>query len=256
VETEHLLRYQRHLQLAEFNPQKQRKLAEARVLIVGIGGLGSPVALYLAAAGVGQLILADADNVDLSNLQRQIVHSTPNLGQAKVQSAQHRLHALNPDTRCQVLQQKLAGDTLNTQVTQADVVVDCSDNFTTRFALNRACVKARVPLVSGAAQQFSGQVSVFLLNNAQSPCYHCLYPEASEQPHHTCSETGVIAPLVGIIGSLQAAEVIKILLNIGHVLCGRLLAFDAYHARWRQLQLSKDPTCPVCALGFTTPEEH
>jgi adenylyltransferase/sulfurtransferase len=240
-----LLRYSRHLLLPQIDVIGQQKLLDATVLIVGLGGLGSPVALYLAAAGVGQLWLADYDRVDLTNLQRQILHDTATIGQFKTDSAQAKLHALNPHIHLFTLSTALEITQLSHHVKQVDVVVDCSDNFATRFALNKACVHAKKPLISAAAIGFQGQVSVFLPHQ-DSPCYNCLYPEM-EEVAETCSNSGVIAPLVGIIGSVQAVEVIKVLLGIGQNLCGRLLLFDGLRSQWRTVQLPKDPACPVCA---------
>lgn len=239
-----LLRYSRHLLLPQIDVAGQQKLLDATVLIVGLGGLGSPVALYLAAAGVGQLWLADYDRVDLTNLQRQILHDTASVGQFKTDSAAAKLRALNPDVRLLSLTAALEMTQLSHHINSVDAVVDCSDNFATRFALNKACVQAKKPLISAAALGFQGQVTVFL-PHYESPCYNCLYPELGEIAE-TCSHSGVIAPLVGIIGSIQAVEVIKVLLNIGQVLCGRLLLFDGYRSRWRTVHLPKDPHCPVC----------
>lgn len=222
-----------------------QKLSHSKVLIVGLGGLGSPVAMYLAAAGVGHLVLADSDTVEISNLQRQIVHDTFQIGQSKVHSALHKLQAIHPHLQITPIQQRLEGDLLDAQVKAVDVVADCSDNFTTRFALNAACVRHRKPLVSGAAIRFIGQVAVFLPSLPQSPCYRCLYPDIEEMAE-TCSQMGILAPLVGIIGSLQAVEIIKILLYFGQPLCGKLFLFDAYTTQWRILTLSKDVNCPVC----------
>ena len=224
---------------------KEPSLNQSKVLIVGLGGLGSPVAMYLAAAGVGHLVLADFDCVDLSNLQRQIVHDTAQIGQYKTQSAQKKLQALNPKTQISILNQSLDSEILEKQLHQVDVVVDASDNFTTRFAINTASVRTKTPLVSGAALRWGGQVAVFLPAQKNSPCYHCLYDDNEEQ-QETCSQQGIIAPLVGIIGSIQAVEVIKILLGIGKSLTGKLLTFDAYTGKWRVLQLQKDPACSVC----------
>lgn len=211
-------------------------MLDSRVLIVGVGGLGSPVAMYLAAAGVSNLILVDFDQVELSNLQRQIVHDTSQLGQDKVISAKKKLERLNPNVKITTINQKLSLEDFN-----VDVVVDCSDNFATRFMVNKACIENGIPLVSGAALRWGGQVAVF--NNKNGPCYQCLYDNIEEQAE-TCSETGIIAPLVGIIGSIQALEVIKIILNIGEF--GYLLLFDAHQMQWRKLKLHKDPSCGVC----------
>ncbi len=225
---------------------KVSSLNQAKVLIVGLGGLGSPVAMYLAAAGVGHLVLVDFDRVDLSNLQRQIVHDTAQIGQYKTLSAQNKLQALNPNIQISILNQALDEVVLEQQLDKINVVVDASDNFATRFAINAACVRTKTPLVSGAALRWGGQVAVFLPAQKNSPCYHCLYDNNEEQ-QETCSQQGIIAPLVGIIGSIQAVEVIKILLGVGKSLVGKLLIFDAYTGNWRKLQLHKDPACPVCS---------
>jgi adenylyltransferase/sulfurtransferase len=225
----------------------KQKLAQSKVLIIGLGGLGSPVAMYLAAAGVGHLVLLDFDRVDLSNLQRQIVHNTAQIGQYKTVSAQTSLQALNPDVQLTLINETISSDSLKKYLRDIDVVVDCSDNFATRFAINAACVRTRTPLVSGAALRWSGQVAVFLVHPDKSPCYRCLYSD-NEEEAEACSEAGILAPLVGVIGSIQAVEVIKILLGIGKSLCGRLLLFDAHSGKWRNLKLHKDPTCPVCSI--------
>ncbi|MBE9561869.1 MAG: molybdopterin-synthase adenylyltransferase MoeB [Proteobacteria bacterium] len=215
------------------------QLALKKVLIVGLGGLGSPVAMYLATAGIGNLVLVDFDRVDLSNLQRQIIHNK--VGQYKVESARNKLQKLNPNIKITTYNQPI--EDLPTAMNNVDVVVDCSDNFATRFTINSICVSNAIPLVSGAAIRWSGQVAVFLPN---SSCYRCLYDDSEEQAE-TCSETGILAPLVGIIGSIQAIEVIKILLGVGKSLCGKLLLFNAYENNWRSIKLPKDSNCPVCS---------
>ena len=240
-----LLRYSRQILLPQVGIEGQERLRAARVLIVGMGGLGSPVALYLAASGVGHLVIVDHDYVELSNLQRQIVHSSEHIGQPKVLSAQHTLLGINPETRVTALHQHLDGDALSEQVALADAVVDATDNFATRFALNRVCVAQKTPLISGAAIRMEGQVAVFRADLPDSPCYRCLYKDMDELGE-TCSQTGVLAPVVGIIGSIQATETIKVLLNMGETLAGRLLLLDAYTMEWRSLRLRKDPQCPVC----------
>lgn len=213
-------------------------MLDSKVLIVGVGGLGSPVAMYLAAAGVANLILVDFDQVELSNLQRQIIHDTTQLGQSKVISAKKKLEQINPNVKITTINQKLSLEHFD-----VDVVVDCSDNFATRFMVNKACIEKGIPLVSGAALRWGGQVAVF--NNKNGPCYQCLYDNIEEQAE-TCSETGIIAPLVGIIGSIQALEVIKVILNLGEF--GYLLLLDAKKMQWRKLKLHKDPACSVCGL--------
>lgn len=240
-----LLRYSRQIMLPLVGVEGQQRLIQSRVLVLGLGGLGSPVAMYLAAAGIGRLVLADFDRVELSNLQRQIVHATPDIGRLKVDSAQDTLQALNPDVVLEPIPRRLDEQALLAQVDRADVVVDASDNFETRHALNAASVRTRTPLVSGAAIRLEGQVTVFRPDLADGPCYQCLYP-AGDEPRETCTETGVLAPLLGIIGSIQATETIKLLLDAGEILAGRLLLLDAARMQWRSLKLRKDPACPVC----------
>ncbi|MGD8909106.1 MAG: molybdopterin-synthase adenylyltransferase MoeB [Chromatiales bacterium] len=241
---EQLLRYSRQIMLPAIGIEGQERLAAARALIIGLGGLGSPVAMYLAAAGVGTLVLVDFDRVDLTNLQRQVIHTTPRIGTPKVDSARQTLQALNPETRILTIDQALEGEALSEQVAQADVVIDGSDNFTTRFAVNASCRARRTPLVSGAAIRMEGQVSVFT-GQPGTPCYHCLYPEEG-QLDESCSANGVLAPLVGVIGSIQAIEAIKLLSGAGEPLVGRLLLFDALQMEWRMVKLKADPACPVC----------
>ena len=241
-----LLRYSRQILLPEFGIEGQYKVLASRVLIVGAGGLGSPVALYLAAAGVGHLVLTDFDRVDLSNLQRQIIHHSADVGRPKVESARDTLLTINPQVRITTIDRPVEGALLDEQVALADVVVDASDNFATRFAVNAACVARRTPLVSGAAIRLQGQVAVFNRGNPDSPCYRCLYPEGEEAPE-TCVQTGILAPVVGVIGSIQALETLKLLSGIGASLTGHLLTWDALSMRWRTLRLLRDPACPVCA---------
>jgi adenylyltransferase/sulfurtransferase len=239
-----LLRYSRQIMLPQVGVEGQQRLGEASVLVVGVGGLGSPVAMYLAAAGVGRMELFDDDRVDLSNLQRQVVHGTAEIGATKVASAQRRLGDLNPHVEIVGHAQRLGGERLDAVIGRVDLVVDCSDNFATRFALNRQCRARRTPLVSGAAIRWEGQVAVFD-QQPGSPCYRCLYDESGEEDTH-CSDTGVIAPLVGVIGAMQALEAIKCLCAVGQPLAGRLLVFDGLRASWRELTLRADPACPVC----------
>jgi adenylyltransferase/sulfurtransferase len=248
VNDEQLLRYSRQIMLPQVDTAGQQRLLDSRVFIVGMGGLGSPVAMYLAAAGVGQLTLADFDTVDLSNLQRQILHGSHDIGRPKVASARDTLQVLNPEVEVLALNQRLEGEALAAQIAVADVVVDASDNFATRFLLNDACVAARKPLVSGAAIRMEGQVSVFHNERDDSPCYRCLYRD-EEELAQTCSENGVLAPVVGIIGAVQATEVLKVLLGIGDTLGGRLLLLDALSMEWRSLKLRKDSACPACGAG-------
>ncbi len=242
-----LLRYSRHLLLNEIGIEGQRRLQAATALIVGAGGLGSPVALYLAASGVGRILIADDDTVDLTNLQRQIVHAQSSLGTNKAESAAQRLRAMNPEIALEVIPQRLSGPALLERVALADVVLDCTDNFQTRYAINRACVEAGRPLVSGAAVRFDGQVSVFATpGEGEAPCYACLFPEGGDDEAMRCSEFGVFAPLVGIIGSVQAAEALKVLMGIGAPLSGRLVLFNALDAEWREVRIRRDLSCPVC----------
>jgi molybdopterin/thiamine biosynthesis adenylyltransferase len=244
-----LLRYSRHILLDEISVDGQARLAASSALIIGAGGLGSPVALYLAAAGVGRIILADHDTVDLTNLQRQIAHDLSGLGENKATSAARRMAAMNPEIEIVPLAERLEGDALASWVASADVVLDCSDNFATRHAVNRACVKYRKPLVSGAAVRFDGQISVFDLREGNEPCYACLFPEQANEAEMRCVEFGVFAPLVGVVGSMQAAEALKLLMGIGQSLSGRLLLYNALGAEWRPIRLKKDPACPVCRFS-------
>lgn len=241
---EQLLRYSRQIMLPDVDIDGQEKLLAARVLIIGLGGLGSPVAMYLAAAGVGHLVLADFDTVDLTNLQRQIAHTSARIGMNKAVSAAQAARELNPDITLETIEQLLDAQSLAQQVQQADVVIDCTDNFQTRFSINAACVAAKVPLVSGAAIRLEGQVAVFDTRNGHSPCYRCLYEEDNDDA--SCAANGVLAPLVGIIGATQALEAIKLIGGFGTGLTGRLLLLDARHMQWREIKLSRDPHCPVC----------
>jgi adenylyltransferase/sulfurtransferase len=242
---EELLRYSRQILLQHVDIEGQMRLRDSRVLIVGMGGLGSPVALYLAAAGVGELHLADFDSVDLTNLQRQIIHDSHSVGLPKVDSAMARLTAINPEVKLVPHRTALDADSLEAAVRGVDLVLDCSDNFSTREAVNAACVAAVRPLVSGAAIRLEGQLSVFDPRRADSPCYHCLYGHGSEA-ELTCSEAGVIGPLVGLVGSLQALEALKLLAGFGEPLVGRLLLIDALSTRFRELKVKRDPACGVC----------
>lgn len=244
---EQLLRYSRQILVAGFDVAGQQKLLQSKVLIVGMGGLGSPVALYLAAAGVGELWLADGDNVDVSNLQRQIAHGEADVGRPKSASAADRLRALNSTIVINTLHERLQQPLLNDAIAAVDLVVDCSDNFTTRFALNAACWRAKKPLVSGAAIRAEGQLLVIDPRVDGSPCYRCLYDDSLGDEMLTCSTNGVLAPLVGIIGSLQALEAMKVLADYGEASVGRLQLFDAHRLEWRTLTLKRDPGCPVCA---------
>lgn len=248
-----LHRYSRQMVLPDIGVNGQQALLDARVLVIGAGGLGSAAAFYLAAAGIGHLTLADPDQVELSNLQRQILHDEASIGQAKALSAQSRLHALNSNTQIDALCVRMEGEALQAAVRHADIVVDGSDNFPTRFAVNAACVQQRKPLVSGAAIRLEGQLSSFTPGRNHSPCYRCLYNDAGAA-QESCEEAGILGPLVGVIGSLQAVETIKLLLGLGDNLVGRLLLLDARHWHWRQLTLKADPDCPICGSARTSPE--
>ncbi len=241
-------RYSRHTNLAEIGEEGQQKLLDSTALIVGLGGLGSPAAMYLAAAGIGRLIFADFDVVEVSNLQRQIAHNTNRVGELKAHSARETCHAINPDIRIDTIDEVLEAESLNEIVPQCNVVLEGSDNFPTRFAVNEACVKHSVPLVSGAAIRFDGQVSVFAGHKPDAPCYRCLYSSTSESAD-TCALTGVLSPIVGLIGTAQAAETIKVLAGFGRTLEGRLLLLDGLSMEWREIGLRKNPKCPVCGDG-------
>lgn len=243
---EQLLRYSRQIMLPEIDAEGQLKLAESKVLIIGLGGLGSSASMYLCSAGVGELTLLDFDTVELSNLQRQIVHTTPNIGKAKVESAKQQLHAINPETTITAINQKLDFEELSQLIKHHDLVLDCSDNFQTRFEINQACVNNNKPLVSAAAIRFEAQISVFDPRNITSPCYRCLYDESSFTDQ-TCTANGVIAPLLGIVGSIQALETMKLIMDIGESLVGKLLLFDGLSMHWHVAKLNKDDSCPVCS---------
>ena len=247
MKDEQLLRYSRQIMLPQLDVAGQQKLIDATVLIVGMGGLGCPAAMYLAAAGVGHLIIADDDVVELTNLQRQVAHSQSMIGEPKVISAQQALLGLNPDLKITALQKRLEGTELSEAVGQADLVVDACDNFTTRFAINCACIEHGKPLVSGAAIRMEGQVTVFDSRNPASPCYQCLYSQGDDDDA-SCSENGVMAPLVGIIGAVQAMEAIKLLTGIGESLIGRLLLLDASTLQWREMRLPRDSSCGACGV--------
>ncbi len=245
MEDNQLLRFSRQIMLPVIGIEGQEKLLKSRVLIVGLGGLGSPVAMYLAASGVGELVLLDFDEVDITNLQRQIIHTTERIGTKKVESARQALLALNPGCGITTIDRMLEPEEMAEQIADVDLVIDGTDNFPTRFAINSACVASRTPLVSGAAIRMEGQVSVFT-GQPGDPCYRCLYGSGSEV-NETCSENGVLAPVVGIIGSVQATEAIKVLTGTGTTLKGKLLLLDALHMQWRTLKLKADPGCPVCS---------
>lgn len=241
-----LLRYSKQIMLPQFGIESQQRLIESHVLLLGVGGLGSPIALYLAAAGVGHITLVDPDVVELSNLQRQIIHQTENIGHNKVDSAKESIQKLNGDTKLTCIAKALSDHELNHQTNLADIVVDATDHFQIRDKINQACVSTRTPLVSGAAIRMEGQVSVFRTDLDNAPCYRCLYPELSEGIQ-TCADNGVLAPVTGIIGSIQALETIKVLTGVGTTLSGRLLIMDASHMEWRDLKLKQDKNCPTCS---------
>ncbi|WP_415035027.1 HesA/MoeB/ThiF family protein [Azonexus sp.] len=244
-----LLRYSRHILLDALGVEGQQRILNGRVLIVGAGGLGSPAALYLTAAGVGQITLADDDTVDLTNLQRQILHRDSRIGVNKALSGQIALAEINPEVRVVPLAERLDAARLAELAAEADLVLDCTDNFATRHAINRACVAQKKPLVSGAAIRFDGQVSVYALHQKNAPCYHCLFPEAAEVEETRCATLGVFAPLTGIIGSMQATEALKLLAGIGETLNGRLLLIDSLDMQWRSVRFKRDPDCAVCSAG-------
>jgi adenylyltransferase/sulfurtransferase len=241
-----LLRYSRQIMLPQIDIEGQQKLLAAKVLIIGAGGLGSPAAIYLAAAGIGSITIYDDDVVELSNLQRQVAHHTPDIGTDKVISTRQTLNKLNPDVNVRAIKQRLSGEQLDLEVIRADVVLDCSDNFSTRFAINSACVRHQTALVSGAAIRFEGQVSVFTPGKNNSPCYNCLYSSDGEELQN-CATNGVIAPITGIIGSVQALEAMKLILAIGETLTGRLLLLDGLTMEWNTMKLKKNPVCPTCS---------
>ncbi len=241
-----LLRYSRHILLPQIGYEGQQKLTKSHALIVGAGGLGAPVALYMSASGVGELTICDFDDVDLTNLQRQVIHTTASVGTNKAVSAQQTVYEINPEVTVHTIQKRSTETELEALVAQADVAIDCSDNFATRYALNRVCFKQKKPLVSGAAVRFEGQVTVFDFRNPETPCYHCLFPDAGEDQELRCAENGVFSPLVGMIGTTQAAEALKLLMGIGDSLQGRLLLLDALAMEWRTIKLARDPKCMVC----------
>lgn len=244
-----LLRYSRHILLNEIGVEGQQRWLDARVLVVGAGGLGSPAALYLAAAGVGRIVLADGDVVDLTNLQRQTLHVLERVGKAKALSAKAALAAVNPQVEVCPITARLHGEGLAAAVAEVDVVLDCSDNFATRHAVNRACFVHRKPLVSGAAIRFAGQLTVFDPRREAAPCYNCLFPEGDDAEELRCAVTGVFAPLTGIIGAAQAAEALKLLAGAGEVAVGRLWLFDALSFEWRSVSYARDPHCALCGDG-------
>jgi molybdopterin/thiamine biosynthesis adenylyltransferase len=246
VDDRQRLRYSRHLLLDGFGEESQERLLAAHALVVGAGGLGSGALLYLASSGVGHITVADGDAVDLTNLQRQVVHRVDAIGENKARSAAATLAAINPEVRVDALAERLTPERMRALVPSADVVLDCSDNFATRHALNQACVAAGVPLVSGAGIRFDGQVAVFDRRSGASGCYNCLFPADAHSEEERCATLGVFAPLVGVIGTMQAMEAIKLLAGVGETLAGRLMLFDARGARWHEVRLARDPHCKVC----------
>ena len=247
MDDQDLLRYSRHILLNEFGTEAQQILLNSHALVIGAGGLGAPALMYLASAGVGRLTVADGDVVDLTNLQRQIIHREDSIGMNKAQSAQRTLLAINPHIRVDALAERVDAAALERLVDAADVVLDCSDNFVTRHAINRACVARRKPLVSGAGIRFDGQITSFDFRHADSACYHCLFPDQPDAEEERCAVMGVFAPLVGIIGAMQAGEAIRLLTGIGAALTGRLLMLDARNMAWQSVKFKRDPACAVCA---------
>jgi adenylyltransferase/sulfurtransferase len=247
MDDSHLLRYSRHILLDELGPEAQAKFAATNALVIGAGGLGAPVAQFLTAAGVGTVTLCDSDSVDLTNLQRQILYATADVGRPKVEAAAARLSAINPEVALTPIHARVDFEALRALVASADIAIDCCDNFATRHAVNRACVEARKPLVSGAAVRFDGQIAVFDLRDPASPCYHCLFGEGDELEETRCATMGVFAPLVGIVGATQAAEALKLIAGVGESLAGRLLILDALAMQWREVRVPRDPACAVCS---------
>ncbi|MDO4592219.1 MAG: HesA/MoeB/ThiF family protein [Comamonadaceae bacterium] len=241
-----LLRYSRHILLDEVGIEGQEAILNSHVLILGAGGLGSPAALYLAASGVGTITLVDHDTVDLTNLQRQIAHTSARVGQPKVTSAAEAVHALNPEVQVQCIQQRADAALLDELVSQATVVLDCSDNYRTRHTVNAACVKHRVPLVAGAIIRFDGQITVFDPRRESSPCYACLFSPDESFEEVQCSTMGVFAPLVGIIGCTQAAEALKLIAEVGEPLTGKLLVLDGKGMEWSRMRTGRNPECKIC----------
>jgi len=243
---EQLLRYSRHILLDQIGIEGQQRLLASHALVIGAGGLGSPAAMYLASAGVGHITIVDDDEVDLTNLQRQIAHTTERVGQSKALSARTTMAQINPDIRITALAERVDDARLAQLVAAADVVLDCTDNFATRHAVNRACVAQRKPLVSGAAIRFDGQVSVFDPRGGEQPCYSCLFPQDQQFEDVACAAMGVFAPLVGVVGAMQAAEALKLLLHVGQSLAGRLLMLDGLYMEWTSIAVARNEHCPVC----------
>ncbi|WP_461517644.1 HesA/MoeB/ThiF family protein [Porticoccus sp.] len=240
-------RYSRHLLLGDIGEAGQQQLLRAKVLIVGLGGLGSPVALYLAAAGVGKLIIADGDHLEVSNLQRQILYDTPSAGESKALLAEQRLMALNPDIDLEVIDEALEESDFSSYIPEVDLVLDCSDNLSTRKAVNRVCAAEGVPLISAAAIRWEGHLMLFDFRRPETPCYECLYPPSAAEPVLNCSTSGVVGPLLGVLGSLQALEALKLLLGLESDINGKLLVFDGRHHQWQRFAIAKHNQCPVCS---------
>jgi len=254
MEDAQLLRYSRHILLDEWGIEAQQAVLAARVLIIGAGGLGCPAALYLAAAGVGTLVIVDGDTVDLTNLQRQIAHSTATVGHSKVASLQARIAELNPDVHVQAIAQHADATLLDAEVLQADVVLDCTDHFTIRHLINEACVRHGVPLVSGAALRFDGQLTSFDFRKSNAPCYACVFPPDTPPEETSCATMGVFSPTVGIIGAAQAAEALKLITGMGSDLTGRLLLLDSLRMEWNEIRLAKQGDCAVCGTDQRRPQ--
>ena len=250
-----LLRYSRHILVDEIGIAAQQRFLDAHVIVIGAGGLGSPAAMYLAAAGVGTLTLVDADSVDLTNLQRQILHATASIGRKKVESGRETLARLNPDVQVRAIDERIDDAWLDAHVPLATVVLDCTDNFATRHAINRACVKHRIPLVSGAALRFDGQISTFDFRDETSPCYACVFPEDQPFEEVACSQMGVFAPTVGIIGTMQAAEALRVIGGIGETLMGRLMMLDSLRMEWTTMKIARQRECSVCGCGNSSSRE-
>ena len=246
MDDKQLLRYSRHILLNEIDIEGQERILNARALIIGAGGLGSPAALYLGSSGVGHITIVDDDEVDVTNLQRQIAHTMARVGQPKTTSAQTAIHAINPEVTVTPIAARAQGDLLDALVAQNDIVLDCSDNYSTRHAINAACVRHRKPLVSGAAIRFDGQISVFDVRRPHSPCYACMFPPDESFEETRCATLGVLAPLVGIIGAMQAAESLKLISGAGHTLIGRLLMLDGLNMEWSEIRVARDAACTVC----------
>ncbi|MEC7876253.1 MAG: molybdopterin-synthase adenylyltransferase MoeB [Pseudomonadota bacterium] len=245
MDDKQLLRYSRQIMLPEIDVDGQERIKNSKVLLIGLGGLGSPISIYLTAAGVGELIIADFDKVNLSNLQRQILHKTRDINRSKIDSAKEHLHELNPDINIRSIGKKLSENDLMNEAKKSNIIIDASDNFNTRFSLNKISVKSKTPLVSGAAIRFEGQVTVFNPAQKSSPCYRCLYNE-DVSTEESCTANGVFAPLLGIVGSIQANEALKLILNLGESIQGKLLLIDALNMEFNEVFLNKDPSCPVC----------